>query len=123
MVFGREGALWNLLNFAVSLVVYVLLFALIFKLLPDAQMRWRDVWMGATLTAALFAIGKSLIGLYLGYSRRGLQLRGGWITCGADRLGVLLSDHRARGGRSDRRVRSTVRLGDQAGRVRHAKTG
>ncbi len=68
LVFGREGALWNLLTLAVSFAVYVLLFALIFKYLPDAKMRWRDVWVGAALTAALFAIGKHFIGLYLGHS-------------------------------------------------------
>ncbi len=68
MAFGREGPLWSLLNVAVSLLVYVALFALIFKLLPDAKMEWRDVWMGALLTATLFAVGKYLIGLYLGRS-------------------------------------------------------
>ena len=65
---GREGPLWNVLNLAVSFLVYVTLFALIFKLLPDAVMRWRDVWFGAAITAALFAIGKDVIGLYLGHS-------------------------------------------------------
>lgn len=68
MVLGREGILWNLLSLVVSLLVYVVLFALVFKLLPDAKMRWRDVWMGAALTAMLFTIGKYLIGLYLGQS-------------------------------------------------------
>lgn len=68
LVFGREGVLWSLLNVVVSLVIYVALFALIFKLLPDAKMRWRDVWIGAALTAALFALGKFAIGLYLGHS-------------------------------------------------------
>jgi membrane protein len=68
MAFGREEALWNALNFAVSFGVYTALFALIFKLLPDAKMRWRDVGIGAAITAALFAIGRYLIGLYLGHS-------------------------------------------------------
>ena len=39
-----------------------------FKVLPDAAVRWRDVWPGAVLTAALFSVGKLLIGLYLGNS-------------------------------------------------------
>lgn len=54
------------LNVLVSLVVVTLLFATIFKVLPDAPVAWRDVWVGAIITAALFTIGKSLIGLYLG---------------------------------------------------------
>ena len=42
------------------------LFAMVFKLLPDTPIRWRDVWLGAVVTALLFTIGKSLLGLYLG---------------------------------------------------------
>jgi membrane protein len=44
----------------------VLLLALIFKILPDAKIRWRDVWIGAAMTALLFAFGKWALGLYLG---------------------------------------------------------
>jgi membrane protein len=58
-------------NFAVSLVVITLLFAMIYKLLPDARIAWRDVWVGAVMTALLFTLGKSLIGLYLGRSSIG----------------------------------------------------
>jgi membrane protein len=54
------------LNVLVSLVVVTVLFATIFKVLPDAPVAWRDVWVGAITTAVLFTIGKSLIGLYLG---------------------------------------------------------
>lgn len=57
------------LNFAVSFGVITVLFALIFKIVPDAQVRWRDVWPGAALTALLFTLGKFAIGLYLGNSR------------------------------------------------------
>src|SRR5438093_6193560 len=46
--------------------VVVLLFAIIFKFLPDAKIRWRDVWIGAAMTAIFFAIGKWALGLYLG---------------------------------------------------------
>ena len=56
---------------AVSAVVVILLFALIFKVLPDAKIAWRDVWVGAALTTVLFLIGKALIGLYLGRSSYG----------------------------------------------------
>ncbi len=54
------------LNALVSLTVVTLLFATIFKVLPDVPVAWRDVWVGAIITAALFSVGKSLIGLYLG---------------------------------------------------------
>jgi uncharacterized BrkB/YihY/UPF0761 family membrane protein len=52
-----------------SFAVLVLLFAAIFKILPDAEIGWRDVWVGATATALLFVIGKFVIGLYLGHSK------------------------------------------------------
>jgi len=47
-------------------MVLAALFALIYRYLPDAKVAWRDVWFGAAVTAGLFAVGKSLIGLYLG---------------------------------------------------------
>jgi membrane protein len=49
-----------------DLAVVILLFAIIFKFLPDAEIRWRDVWIGAAITAIFFAIGKWALGLYLG---------------------------------------------------------
>ena len=45
-----------------------MLFMLIFRVLPDVKVQWRDVWIGALITAVLFSIGKLLIGLYLGRS-------------------------------------------------------
>ena len=48
-----------------------LLFAMIFKWLPDTTVEWGDVWLGAVLTAALFEVGKFLIGLYIG--KQGLE--------------------------------------------------
>lgn len=50
----------------VSLVVITALFAMIFKFLPDLEIRWRDVWLGAAVTALLFTIGKFAIGMYIG---------------------------------------------------------
>ncbi len=50
----------------VSFAVITLLFAMMFKWLPDARVDWRDVWLGAAITAALFEVGKLLIGLYIG---------------------------------------------------------
>src|SRR5438094_3725825 len=49
-----------------DLAVVVLFFALIFKFLPDVKIQWRDVWIGAVMTAIFFAIGKWALGLYLG---------------------------------------------------------
>jgi membrane protein len=58
--------LWMVLNVALSLVVITVLFAMLFKVLPDVKVAWRDVWIGAALTAFLFTAGKFLLGLYLG---------------------------------------------------------
>jgi membrane protein len=58
--------LWQGVNFLLSFVLMALLFALIFKVLPDAAIAWRDVWLGAAVTALLFSLGKYAIGLYLG---------------------------------------------------------
>ncbi len=57
---------WRFLNFGVSFGFISLLFALIYYYLPDVTMRWKDVWVGAIITALLFTVGKFLIGLYLG---------------------------------------------------------
>ena len=59
-------SLFRLLNLAISLGMISLLFALIYKYLPDVKIRWQDVWVGAIITALLFTFGKFLIGLYLG---------------------------------------------------------
>ena len=58
--------LGQLLDTSVSFLVITLLFAMIFKVLPDAQVRWRDVWIGSIATALLFTTGKLFLGLYLG---------------------------------------------------------
>jgi membrane protein len=62
------ASLWPLIDFGVSFGVVTILFAMIFKILPDVKIPWSDVWLGAAVTAAMFAIGKILIGLYLGRS-------------------------------------------------------
>jgi membrane protein len=56
------------MNFVFSFLVITLLFALIFKLIPDTIIPWRDVWMGSAVTSLLFTMGKVLIGFYLGHS-------------------------------------------------------
>jgi membrane protein len=50
----------------VSFFAVAFVFAMMFKWLPDAPVNWRDVWLGATITAALFEFGKLLIGIYIG---------------------------------------------------------
>ncbi|MFD2565105.1 YihY/virulence factor BrkB family protein [Aquimarina rubra] len=54
------------LNFIFSLILTTILFALIFKILPDVKIQWRDVWLGAFVTTVLFSIGKSALGIYFG---------------------------------------------------------
>lgn len=65
-----DAALWAI-NAGISLLVITLLFAAIFKVMPDAEVAWKDVAVGALATALLFVIGKFLIGLYLGQSDPG----------------------------------------------------
>jgi membrane protein len=55
-------------DLAVGLLVITILFALLFKVMPDVKVRWKDAWLGALVTAVLFTIGRFLIALYLGHS-------------------------------------------------------
>ena len=66
--FGRMRWLFEALNFAVSFLVVTALFAMIYKILPRVRIGWRDVAIGAAVTALLFTVGKFLIGVYLGKS-------------------------------------------------------
>ncbi|MDE2598144.1 MAG: YihY/virulence factor BrkB family protein [Rhodocyclaceae bacterium] len=63
-----EESLLQGINFGVSLVITSTMFAMIYKFVPDAKIAWRDVWVGAAVTAVLFELGKIAIGLYLGKS-------------------------------------------------------
>lgn len=65
------NVVWPLVNFLFSFAVITFLFAVIYKVLPDVKITWNDVWIGAAITALLFTIGKTLIGLYLGNSSVG----------------------------------------------------
>ena len=56
----------QILHLIISLGLITFLFAMIFKFIPDVEIRWRNVWLGAAITAILFTIGKTLIGIYLG---------------------------------------------------------
>ncbi len=72
---GPSIPYFGLLNTAVNVIlplfVTVLLFAALFKFVPDVHLDWRDLWPGAVLTAVLFTLGKITIGLYLGHSSLG----------------------------------------------------
>ena len=65
---AAESVLASVLNFAASFGLFTVLFAMIYKIMPTAKISWHDVWMGAAVTALLFNVGKSLIGLYLAKS-------------------------------------------------------
>jgi membrane protein len=67
-MFGGWELLLQGVNLLVSFVLITVIFALIYKIMPRVRVAWRDVWVGASATALLFSIGKSLIGLYIGHS-------------------------------------------------------
>lgn len=62
---------WQAVNFVLGFAVVALLFAAIYKVLPDAEVEWSDVWVGAVVTSFLFTVGRILIGLYLGHASIG----------------------------------------------------
>jgi len=62
----EELRLWQWTNQGIGFVVITLLFAMLFKFLPQVELRWREVFLGAAVTAVLFTLGKYVIGLYLG---------------------------------------------------------
>jgi membrane protein len=66
--FQLPPAVWQAWDIAISFVVVSGLFAMIFKLLPNVRLRWRDVWLGAVATSLLFTLGKLVIGYYLATS-------------------------------------------------------
>jgi membrane protein len=66
--FGGTEVVAHAIDLIVSFAFITVLFAMIYKFLPDVQIQWGDVWIGAALTSLLFTVGKFLIGLYLGSS-------------------------------------------------------
>ena len=70
-MFGAWELVAQVLNFLVGFALMTVLFAMIYKIMPRVKIDWRDVWIGAAVTSLLFAIGKLLIGLYLGKSSVG----------------------------------------------------
>lgn len=71
VIVPKGGLIWQFVDLGVSIAVFVLLFAMMYKYLPDVKIAWRDVWIGAIVTAALFAVGKFGVGLYLSHSSTG----------------------------------------------------
>ena len=67
-LFPASASLGQMVNFLASILVTTLLFAMIYKYLPNVAIAWNDVWIGAAVTALLFTAGKFLIGVYLGTS-------------------------------------------------------
>jgi membrane protein len=67
-MFGGWETIAQIANIGVGFLLSTLVFAMIYKLMPRAKVRWADVWIGALVTSALFTIGKFLIGLYIGKS-------------------------------------------------------
>ena len=65
-IFGSWEVLGQIVNLGLSFAITTGAFAMIYKLMPRVTVRWPDVWLGAAVTAALFTVGKSLIGLYIG---------------------------------------------------------
>lgn len=68
---GFASSLWGYSDQAVFLISFTALFGVIYKLLPDVQMAWRDVWLGALLTSVLFQLGRYVVSVYLAISSVG----------------------------------------------------
>ncbi|HEX8372054.1 MAG TPA: YihY/virulence factor BrkB family protein, partial [Chthoniobacterales bacterium] len=64
--FGLPSFIWGIISFIISFGLVTVLFAVIFKMLPDAKIRWRNVWIGAAVTSGLFELGKFGLSFYLG---------------------------------------------------------
>ncbi len=64
--FSNRAARW--INYGVTMLVETILFAVIFKYLPDGRIAWKDIWLGAFVTSLLFGVGNTLISLYFGHS-------------------------------------------------------
>jgi membrane protein len=83
-LFAGWETLASAANFILSFGLITVLFALIYRFMPHVRVEWRDVWVGAAVTALLFSIGKYLIGLYIGKS----SITSGFGAAGS--LAVLL---------------------------------
>lgn len=73
-IIGFSGTIAALIDFVVQAAVVLLIFASIFKFMPDAVVKWRDVFVGAAVTTVLFLVGRVVIQMYFSYSSPGAQL-------------------------------------------------
>lgn len=92
--------LWRLANVGVPLALMTVLFAGLFKLLPSAETRWRDLWIGAAITSLLFTLGRLLIGFYVGRAGVASAYGAAGAVIGGDGVGLLLGGDRAVRGRA-----------------------
>jgi membrane protein len=111
---GFSATLLQAINFAISFAVITLLFAAIFRILPDARIRWRDVWVGATATALLFVIEDPDRDLPRP-ERSGPGLRRGGLARAAAGVDLLLLHDRAVRRRVHPDLGRPPRIGDRAG--------
>jgi membrane protein len=88
-----DAAAAHILDLVVSFVFITLMFAIIYKYVPDVRIAWGDVWIGAATTSLLFSAGKILIGFYLGHSTVTSILRGGRFARYCSIVGLLLISH------------------------------
>jgi membrane protein len=91
MLRGQEAGLFaiifgHIVNTIIALLMATLLFAALYKVLPDAELQWRDLWIGAFITALLFVLGKTLLGWYLSNSNIGAS----WGSAAASIIVVLV---------------------------------
>ena len=70
-LFNESGMLWQAVNLVATFGIFCLLFAILFKYLPDARLPWRSAWTSGIITSILFTLGKHAIGLYIGRSAVG----------------------------------------------------
>jgi membrane protein len=109
-VFPAIETLVQIGNSILSLMVITLLFAMIFKFMPDAKIAWRDVWIGAFTTAALFTVGKLVLGSVPRKKRYWLVVWGGGLAHCTPAMGVLfVADRLFRSG-GHAGVRESIRL-------------
>jgi membrane protein len=67
-MFGDRALLAQVANVLVTFVLITIMFALLYKIIPQRKIHWQDVWIGAAVTSMMFSVGKELIGIYLGRS-------------------------------------------------------
>lgn len=70
-IFGMPAWTLSIARYVLAIAIFSVLFAIVFKFLPDIRARWRDVWVGSLGTAVLFVIGESAIGVYFAYGSAG----------------------------------------------------